>query len=177
MPELRLAPTAALGEPLLREIRALLDAAFGERFSDDDWAHGLGGWHAVLSERGVVVAHASVVPRVLEVAGRPFRTGYVEAVGTRPDRQGQGLGTQVSQEVTSLVRDRYELGALSTGAHHFYARLGWERWRGPTYVRHGEDLVRTEDEDDGVMVLRTGPSAGLDLAAAISCETRPGDDW
>ena len=70
------------------------------------------------------------------------------------------------------------LGALSTGAHAFYGRLGWERWRGPTYVRtSGGAIERTEDEDDGVMVLRFGPSADLDLTLPICCEDRPGDAW
>jgi hypothetical protein len=55
--------------------------------------------------------------------------------------------------------------------------MGWERWRGPTYVRRGPDLVRSADEDDGVMVLRQGPSQALDLTDAISCPGRAGDDW
>ena len=71
----------------------------------------------------------------------------------------------------------HDLGALSTGSPGFYGRLGWERWRGPTYVRRGDDLVRTPDEDAGIMVLRFGPSAGVDLAAPISSEARAGDDW
>jgi hypothetical protein len=32
-------------------------------------------------------------------------------------------------------------------------------------------------EDDGVMVLRFGPSAAIDLHASMSCDERPGDDW
>jgi aminoglycoside 2'-N-acetyltransferase I len=75
------------------------------------------------------------------------------------------------------VRESFELGGLSTAHHHFYERLGWERWQGPTYVRDGDDVIRTEEEDDGVMVLRFGPSATIDLTAPITCEARPGDDW
>jgi aminoglycoside 2'-N-acetyltransferase I len=169
--------TGDLPPVLLAEIRTLVDAAFAGRFSDEDWTHGLGGRHVILTERGSVVAHASVVPRVLEVAGRPLRTGYVEAVATAPERQGSGLGTQAMAAVTGLVRQEYELGALSTGATGFYARLGWERWQGPTYVRHGARTVRTADEDDGIMVLRFGVSAAVDLTSSISCEARAGDDW
>jgi aminoglycoside 2'-N-acetyltransferase I len=124
----------------------------------------------------VVVAHAAVVPRTLHVDGRQFRTGYVEAVGSAPERQGEGLGTLAVGALTPVLHDRFELGALSTGAHAFYERLGWERWRGPTYVRRPEP-VRTEDEDDGVMVLRFGPSRDVALTARIECEERPGDDW
>ena len=80
-------------------------------------------------------------------------------------------------EVAALLAQEFEMGALSTGVHEFYEGLGWERWRGPTSVRRGTDTVRTEDEDDGVMVMRFGASAGVDLTAPISCDGRRGDDW
>ncbi len=80
--------------------------------------------------------------------------------------------------VTDLIRAGFELGALGTGRHSFYERLGWERWQGPTFVRTAEgDVRRTEEDDDGVMVLRTGPTADLDLTGPLACEERPGDDW
>jgi hypothetical protein len=37
--------------------------------------------------------------------------------------------------------------------------------------------IRTQEEDEGIMVLRFGPSQNIDLAASLSCEHRPGDDW
>ena len=116
-------------------------------------------------------------PRELHVAGRPFRTGYVEGVGTEPGRQRAGLGSLASAQAGDLVRAGFELGALSTGRPAFYEHLGWERWRGPTYVRRGNATVRTPDEDDGVLVLRFGPRAAVDLTAPLSCEARAGDDW
>ncbi len=69
------------------------------------------------------------------------------------------------------------MGALSTSKQRFYERLGWERWLGPTFVRRGGGVVRTPDEDDGIMVLRFGASREVDRTAAISCEARSGDDW
>jgi aminoglycoside 2'-N-acetyltransferase I len=123
------------------------------------------------------VGHAAVVARVLWVAGRAFQAGYVEGVATRPDRQRQGWGSQVMARATDLVRAEFELGGLSTGRADFCRRFGWEPWRGPSFARVGEDLVRTPEEDDGVMVLRFGPSAGIDLEALIFCGTRSGDDW
>ena len=60
--------------------------------------------------------------------------------------------------MTQLPR-HFELGALATGRWSFYERLGWERWRGPTFARDGDEVIRTEDDDDAVMVLRFGPSA------------------
>ena len=177
MPDFCLLRTEDLADHDLAELRPMLDAAFRGRFDDHDWDHALGGWHAVVRDDGRLVAHAAVVERVLEVGDRSFRTGYVEAVATAPDRQGEGFGDQVASEVTDLVRRSYELGALSTAHHAFYERLGWERWQGPSYVREADRVVRTEDEDDGVMVLRVGPSVAIDLTAPITCPARPGDDW
>jgi aminoglycoside 2'-N-acetyltransferase I len=36
---------------------------------------------------------------------------------------------------------------------------------------------RTPDDDDAVMVLRTDRTLELDLAAALTCDWRPGDVW
>ena len=69
-------------------IREILVAAFGadeeERFTEDDWQHGVGGTHFVLDLDDEIVGHASVVERELHVDGRPLRTGYVEAVAVAP---------------------------------------------------------------------------------------------
>ena len=177
MPEVRCFTPGEASDDLLREVRLLLEQAFADDFSPADWGHALGGWHLVAAADGVAVAHAAVVPRVLEVAGRALAAGYVEAVVTVPKRQGEGLGSAVMTEVGKLLRREFELGGLATGRHEFYERLGWERWRGPTFVRRGADLIRTENDDDAVMVLRFGPSAAVDLAASISCEARSGDHW
>lgn len=177
MTDLELVRTAEVPAATLAEIRALMDDAFDGDFDDDDWAHTLGGWHAIVREDGGVVAHAAVVARVLHAGERSFRTGYVEGVATAPDRQHRGLGTQAMTEIGALIRRDFELGALGTGEWAFYEQLGWERWQGPTSVRTATGFVRTEEDDDGVMVLRFGPSASLDLAGPLACEERPGDVW
>jgi aminoglycoside 2'-N-acetyltransferase I len=161
----------------LSQIRSLFFAAFDETFTETDWEHVLGGRHVVVEDGGGIAAHAAVVPRVLEVAGHPFQTGYVEGVTTDPARRRQGLGSQIMREVAQLLRSEHEMGALSTSVHSFYERLGWRRWNGPTYVRYGPDRVRTREEDDGVMVMTFGPSLHIDLTASISCLSRSGDDW
>jgi aminoglycoside 2'-N-acetyltransferase I len=57
-------------------------------------------------------------------------------------------------------------------------RLGWERWRGPSYVRAANGtMTRSADEDGGIMILRCTPSRGVDLTATIACDERPGDSW
>lgn len=159
----------------------MLVAAFGsaeeERFTDDDWNHATGGIHFVLELRSEVITHASVVEREMHVDGRPLRTGYVEAVATAPDRQGAGFGSLVMADVASYIRDRFELGALGTGRHRFYQRLGWLAWTGPSFVREADGTRRTPDEDGYIMVLPTPSSPALDVAAPISCDWRRGDVW
>jgi aminoglycoside 2'-N-acetyltransferase I len=131
----------------------------------------------VLELDGEIVAHASVVERRLHVDGRPLRTGYVEAVATAPDRQGKGLGSVVMRDVTSYVREMFELGALGTGRVSFYERLGWLVWKGPSSVRTADGLRRTPEDDGYILVLPTLTSPPLDLTAPISCDWRPGDVW
>lgn len=162
----------------LREIRRLLDDVFGAEFSEEDWGHTVGGWHVVVVDGdGAVVSHAAVVSRSLEVADRQFTTGYVEGVATARATQGRGLGSLAMGGAGELIRRHFEMGGLGTDRHSFYGRLGWERWQGPTFVRDRTGAIRTGDDDDGVMVLRFGPSADVDLRAPISCESRPGDCW
>lgn len=178
---LRTLPTAALTSGEVAAIRAMLVAAFGsdedERFSDDDWEHALGGIHFVLDSGDEILSHAAVVERELHLDGRPLRTGYVEAVATAPDHQGGGHGSLVMAAATSYIRDRFELGALGTGRHRFYGRLGWLTWTGPAFVRLADGPRRTPDEDGFILVLPTSSSPPLDLTATISCDWRPGDVW
>jgi aminoglycoside 2'-N-acetyltransferase I len=175
---LREAETGDLSSADLAAIRALMDAAFAGGFSDEDMAHALGGWHVLVEEDGRLVSHAAVVPRELEVAGSRVRAGYVEGVGTDPALQGRGYGTQAMRAAGDHIRGTYGIGALSTGEHAFYERLGWEPWRGATFVRHPDGrLERTPEEDDGIMVLRVDGTVALDLTETIACEWRPGDVW
>ncbi|HEU4355331.1 MAG TPA: GNAT family N-acetyltransferase [Actinomycetota bacterium] len=146
-------------------------------FTAEDWAHACGGVHAFAVEDGVPTAHGSVVERELHVAGVALHAGYVEAVATRSDHRGRGLGTAVMRALGVEIRARFELGALDTSLHGFYARLGWEPWRGPTFVRTDDGLVATTEEDGYVMILRTPSTPRIDLDAPISCEWRPGDVW
>jgi aminoglycoside 2'-N-acetyltransferase I len=148
-----------------------------EGFSVDDLDHAVGGVHWVAEVDGLLVGHASVVERLLEVDGRPMRTGYLEAMATLPAWRGRGIATRLLEAADEHIRAGFELGALSTGAHGLYERLRWERWRGPTFVRTADGQVRTQDEDDGIMILRTPRTPRLTLTEALSCEWRAGDAW
>lgn len=178
----RAVDTAELRPAEIDAIRALMDVAFGddeERFTDDDWAHAIGGRHFLLEVGGAIVGQASVVERDLQVGGRSLRAGYVEAVAIDPGRQGMGLGSTLMQAVNAHIRARFELGGLGTGRHGFYGRLGWRAWRGPSSVRTPAGDVRTPEDDGFILVLETPstPIAPLDLDASISCEWRAGDVW
>jgi aminoglycoside 2'-N-acetyltransferase I len=177
---LRRLATSELTDDEIEAARRILWAAFVRvdgGMTEDDWTHAIGGVHVLLELNGEVVGHASVVERELHVAGRPFRTGYVEAVAIDPPLQRTGLGTKLMGEMGAIVAERFELGALATGTPGFYERLGWLRWAGPTFVRAPTGLQRTADEDGGILVLPTATTLDLDRSASISCDWRTGDVW
>lgn len=180
MTSIRRVATEDLRPEEVAAIRELLAETFGDEdggFGELDWEHALGGVHVVLEDSATIFAHAAVVERTIEIDGRPFRTGYVEAVGTKVGHHGRGHGTAVMRVVGEIIRERFELGALGTGRFAFYERLGWERWRGPSSVRTPDGLLRTPDEDGWILVLRTPASGAIRLEAPISCDWRPGDVW
>lgn len=47
----------------------------------------------------------------------------------------------------------------------------------PTSARTPHGVVRTEEEDDGIMILRTPRTPPLAGTEALSCEWRTGDAW
>ena len=170
--------TPDLGSGDLAQLLDLFHACWPEGdFSADDIAHAMGGVHWLAEARGRVIGHASVVPRQLEADGIPMSTGYVEAVATAPDWRHRGVASRLMEAVNTHIRETFELGALSTDLHLVYARVGWEAWHGPTFVRRDAGPPRTEEEDDGVMVLRTPRTPPLTGTEALSCEWRAGDAW
>jgi aminoglycoside 2'-N-acetyltransferase I len=179
MTEFRTATTAELASDELAALRPMVFEAFGGRFDEHDWEHTLGGTHVLVLDGGEPVAHGAVVPRLLVAGGRELRTGYVEGVATRGDRRGEGLATAVMREVGRVIRGGYELGALADGTRipGFYQRLGWETWRGPTFVAGPEGPVRTAEDDGGILVLRTPVTAGLEPTGPLVCDWRAGDVW
>ncbi|MGD9903646.1 MAG: GNAT family N-acetyltransferase [Vicinamibacterales bacterium] len=176
-PDVTVLATPDLSAADLEACRRLMDAAFTD-FTADDWAHALGGWHAVVYQHGEVIAHGSVVARRIRIGDADHHAGYVEAVAVSPALQRHGLGTLVMGALHEVIRGHFEVGVLSTGAHGFYERLGWQRWRGPTFVRQADgELVRSLEEDAGVMVLPPAAGGPLDLGAPIACDVRAGDSW
>jgi aminoglycoside 2'-N-acetyltransferase I len=176
-PRLQTSRTAELPAATLRAARALLDDVFFPEMTDDDWEHTLGGYHALVWEGGRLVAHASVVPRRLEIAARPLQTGYVEAVAVRADRRGLGYGAAVMDAIERKIRREYELGALGStdmGAG-FYRARGWQVWQGPTWARTPNGAIRTAAEDGWIYVL--DPAGDLDITEPLMCGWRRPDVW
>jgi aminoglycoside 2'-N-acetyltransferase I len=179
MPDTRLevAHTSALPTNVLAAVRALMEDAFEERWHDTDWDHTIGGMHALVWEGDELISHASVVQRRLLHGGRSLRAGYVEGVATRADRRMRGHAAATMDVIEQIIRDAYDLGALSAsaGAVGLYIARGWEQWQGPTSAFTPHGIERTEDDDDSTYVLRG--NARLDLRAALTCDWRDGDVW
>ena len=173
---LRTAHTAELTGAELAVIRALLDAAFAGELHDDDWEHGLGGVHAMVTEEGRLVGHGAVVLRRLLHDGRSLRAGYVELVAVAPDRRRRGIASAVMAAL-ELYAPGFQLLALSASDDgvRLYESRGWQRWRGPTSVLTADGVRRTPDDDGSVYVLPG--SVPLDLDAALTCGWRDGDVW
>jgi aminoglycoside 2'-N-acetyltransferase I len=176
-PQLRQVTSDELRPGELLRLRALLDVAFEGYFSDEDWDHALGGTHALVEVDDLVVAHASVVPRRLELPERVLFTGYVEAVATHPLFQRRGYAGAAMLRIGEVIQDTYDIGALSTAIPSFYVKFGWQRWLGMTFVNVPEGRLRTEEDDDGVLVLRTPRTGSIDLELPITCDHRFGDVW
>ncbi len=84
-PALLVLPLDRLDDRRSAAIRSLMDAAFDGDFGEDDWTHALGGTHFLIEDDdGALLAHASVVARTIRIGDLVLRSGYLEAVATRP---------------------------------------------------------------------------------------------
>lgn len=113
-------------------LHRLWATAIGDRFDSDDADHACGGVHALVHDGGQLVGHASAVPRLITFGDQPWRVvGYVEAVATDPERQGEGISRLAMLRLHDEIASRWQVALLSTGrATGFYELLGWERWLG-----------------------------------------------
>ncbi len=160
---------------LRREIRALCDRAYEEDLGDffaefADSTHVLG----YLDNR--LVSHALWVTRWLQVDRGPLlRTAYVELVATEAQYRNQGFASAVMRHLVTQIQD-FDLAALSPFSVEYYQRLGWEPWRGPLFIREGETLLPTPDDEE-VMIYRLPKTPALDLSLPLSAEWRAGELW
>jgi aminoglycoside 2'-N-acetyltransferase I len=134
------------------------------------------GMHLLGKVDGELVSHVMWVPRELHVADvGTLQTAYVEAVATLQAEQGRGYASALMRAVPAHL-DVFDFAALSPSDHAWYARFGWETWRGPlSYWQQGVETPTPEEE---LMVLRLPRTpAALDIRAAIACDWRPGEVW
>jgi aminoglycoside 2'-N-acetyltransferase I len=172
--QLAILPTSDLSSDQRDEIVDLCTRAFAFNFSSL-FTYVSQAQHVCAFRDGRLVGHALWGTRWLQPEGHPpLRTCYVDAVATDPTLWGQGIGSVVMRRLVDETRD-FELLGLSTERPDFYARLGWERWQGPTRVRRDGELIPTPG--DLVMIYRTWLTPLLDLHAPISAEWRDGQPW
>lgn len=157
-------------------IRTLLDAAFEHEFSDEDNNHANGGTRVIAMDGDQIVGHAAVIARTIMIAGTPHTVGYVEGVAVLPHRQGQGIGAEMMRRITRMCGDTYQISMLSTGEQDFYAKFGWQRFVGQSYVDDHGTITRTADEDEGLMVYTTLTHLNQPGVAFV-CDWRTGDVW
>jgi aminoglycoside 2'-N-acetyltransferase I len=165
----------SLPQSTLLEIRELCTEAYEEDFTGAFEALGP-GVHVIGRFEGAIVSHAMWVARSLQPGRRtPLRTAYVEAVATRRRFQHRGFASQILRHLAREIRS-CELGALSPSDDGFYARLGWELWRGPLFIRTDAGLDPTPEESVMILRLENTP-ADLDLDEPLSAEWRTGELW
>ncbi|SRR6266545_2414352 len=177
MTEVRAVHTADLDAATLKAANTLLQDAFEGDWTEHDWDHARGGLHVLVWDGDELIGHGAVVLRRLLHGGRALRTGYVEGVGVRADRRGQGHGAALMNEAERVIRGGYELGALGAtddGARIYLAR-GWQLWRGPSSALTPNGIERTAHEDGSIYVLPG--SAPLDLDGELTCDWRDGEVW
>jgi hypothetical protein len=110
---------------------------------------------------GRLVGHACWSARSLAIPRHePLRAAWVDTVVVVPELQSRGFGSSIMRSLDGLTAT-FDLRALGTEQMPFFARLGWERWEGPT-------LGVLHDPLDTLMVLRTVTTPALDLGSSIS---------
>lgn len=128
-----------------------------------------GGIHVLAYQGQELVGHAVVTTRWLQPQDLPtLRTAYVDAVATSPAYQGQGIGSTLMRHLASVISD-FDIACLETTRVSFYAKLGWELWRGPLAGRQATQLLPTPQQQ-GIMILRLGRTPPLDLDSLLVIE-------
>jgi aminoglycoside 2'-N-acetyltransferase I len=136
-----------------------------------------GGWHFLAYHDERLVSHAMITTRWLQSESQPLlKTGYVDAVSTLPEYQGQGYGSAVMRQLAKDIDRDYVIACLETDKVGFYERLGWQTWRGSLAGRSEQGLVPTPDQC-GIMVLRLSQTPILDLESMLTIECQTGRIW
>jgi aminoglycoside 2'-N-acetyltransferase I len=166
--------TSARTEELNAETRASIIHVCRTASQKDDFIHLFsyipsGGIHVLACREQELVGHAVATTRWLQPKGLPLlHTAYIDAVATLPAYQGQGIGSTLMRHLATVIAD-FEIACLATERVSFYARLGWEVWRGPLAGRRATELLPTPDEQ-GIMILRLARTPPLDVESLLVVE-------
>lgn len=123
-----------------------------------------------------LISHALWVERWLTHSAGRTRSAYVELVATDPDHQQQGHASTVMLALGSAIAS-FDIGALSPSDQAFYARFGWETWRGPLFERCPDGAIIPSPAEETVMVLQRRGEPELDLDGPLTAPWRPGEVW
>jgi len=166
--------TSARTEELNADTRASIIHVCRTAHQEDDFTHLFsyipsGGIHVLAYREHELVSHAVATTRWLQPKGLPLlRTAYIDAVATLPAYQGQGIGSTLMRHLATVLAD-FEMACLQTERVSFYARVGWEVWRGPLAGRRATELLPTPDQK-GVMILRLARTPPLDVESLLVIE-------
>ena len=166
--------TSARTEELNADTRASIIHVCRTAHQEDDFTHLFsyipsGGIHVLAYREHELVSHAVATTRWLQPKGLPLlRTAYIDAVATLPAYQGQGIGSTLMRHLATVLAD-FEMACLQTERVSFYARSGWEVWRGPLAGRRATELLPTPDQK-GVMILRLARTPPLDVESLLVIE-------
>jgi aminoglycoside 2'-N-acetyltransferase I len=173
----RVRHTEQLGEEELGELKAMLTSVFGEeRYTEEAWEHCLGGVHYLLRYGDQLVAHGALVPRDLRQGGKVLHGVYGESMATLKDWRRRGFGSVIVAMATAEIRRNYDIGVFAASKYEFYQRLGWQKWRGPTFVEteHG---IEAKGPERGAVMFRLPDNSDVDPDADLTTLSRSGDDW
>jgi predicted N-acetyltransferase YhbS len=155
--QLRILDESAIDASLDQRIRNFLALCFPK---DADAFALSRGWHGsmpvfsvLLEDEGELIAHASVVDRVVSAGNDNVRVAGVQNVCVRPDRRGGGLVDRVMLAATEEARQRGFDGGLLfcvSALCPIYCRTGWQQLARRTLIRRDqagqESPVQTTDE-------------------------------
>jgi aminoglycoside 2'-N-acetyltransferase I len=173
---------SARTEDLKEEMRSAIVAVCVAAHHEEDFRNLFnyvpsGGWHFLGYDSDELVSHAMVTTRWLQPEGHPpLKTAYIDAVATSPSHQGRGYGSAVMRVLADEIDREYAIACLETDRETFYARLGWQTWRGALAGRSDHGLIPTPNQH-GIMILRLSQTPVLDLDSALSIESQAGRIW
>jgi putative acetyltransferase len=82
---------------------------------------------SLVAEDDTVVGHILFTPVVVEDAGRPVAGMGLAPMAVLPDRQRQGIGSQLVRRGLDLLRERGCPFVVVVGHPEYYPRFGFER--------------------------------------------------